>query len=329
MKIAYRWVLAAGVVAVVAAIAVAGEPAGSDDPVRVVLERTELKWSATGRSLGWLEAGTRVERLAEEGGWIRSRVRGWMRTDSLEGSGDTLEVGPEEAPLRVRPDGRETGALRGGVEVRRLGGDAEWVRVELIGWMPDSVLGGVPVEAAGGGGSASGGGTSEEAAAGTMARIGQSVALRSVPEGPALTTLPAGMVVRAGEQRAGFTRVVLEGWVPTGAIRAGTEEDLDPEVVARAEPVAFVGRSVTWTLEHVALQTADEWRPDFLPGEAYDLARVPGSDGRYVYLALPDRLTDRVRALSPFERIRVHGRVRTGRSALTGNPIVEVSRIDR
>jgi hypothetical protein len=84
---------------------------------------------------------------------------------------------------------------------------------------------------------------------------------------------------------------------------------------------------VRWTLEHIALQQADPWRPDFEPGEWYDLARVPGAEGRYVYLALPERLVEEFRGMSPFRTLRIEGRVRTGQSALTGTPIVELTRL--
>jgi hypothetical protein len=100
-----------------------------------------------------------------------------------------------------------------------------------------------------------------------------------------------------------------------------------PDVVAAAPAGTFIGRTVRWTLEHVALQQADPWRPDFEAGEWFDLARAPGTEGRYVYLALPERLVEEFRGMSPFRTLRIEGRVRTGQSALTGTPIVEVTRL--
>jgi hypothetical protein len=76
----------------------------------------------------------------------------------------------------------------------------------------------------------------------------------------------------------------------------------------------------------VALQKAEAWRTDFEDGEWYGLARVPDR-GTYVYLVVPASLLDEFRGFSPFETIRIEGRVRTGRSELTGNPVVEVARL--
>jgi hypothetical protein len=112
-------------------------------------------------------------------------------------------------------------------------------------------------------------------------------------------------------------------------VRAAGSEDVRPEIVAAADPEAFVGRRATWTVEIVTLQRADRLRRDFREGELYALARVPAAAGAgpYVYLAVPDGLEDRFRRLAPFATVRVVGTVRTGRSALTGNPILDVQQV--
>jgi hypothetical protein len=311
-----------------------------DEP-RVVVERTDLKWSNVGRRLGWLGEGARIARIGGRDGWTRARVRGWTRADGLVPAGERLAIGRAEAPLAARAGGDPVGGLLQGVEVRRMGGEGQWYEIELIGWLPDETVAvpsaepepvppaaRVPVAAA------------EPPAAAperlapvaaadpaAMSRLSARSGLRAVPEGPVLADLPAGLVVRGLETRGGWTRVVVEGWVPAGAVEAGVEGDIDPDVVAAAPAETFAGRTVTWTLEHVAVQEADEWRTDFRRGETFELARVPGVSGRYVYLALPERLAANFRALAPFERIRVSGTIRTGRSSLTGNPIVDVTRV--
>lgn len=320
--------LALGVPAVVAAVV--------QSESRVVVERTDLKWSATGRTLGWLAPGASVERIGGRDGWTRARVRGWVRGEALVPAGDALAIGPAEAGLTGPPPGRAAlGALARGVEVRRIATEGEWYEIELIAWLPDGATGPPPAPA--GAPPAAVSPRPEPVATrpaaapagdgGAVSRLAARSGLRAVPEGPVLADLPAGMVVRAGETRGGWTRVVIEGWVPRGAIEAGEEGDLSPDAVALAGPQTFAGRPVTWTLEHVAVQEADEWRTDFRPGEVFELARVPGTSGRYVYLALPQGMAPHFRELAPFERIRVSGTIRTGRSELTGNPIVDVTRV--
>lgn len=319
----------------VALLAPATAFAQSDREPRIrVTEEAELKWSSVGRLLGRLEPGAVLERLGGRDGWTRARMRGWMRSASLSPVSGGFEVEPEEAPVFDRANGDAFGALVRGVDVRRVGGSGEWFEVEMIGWLPDTAVASVavrpepaPVEPARPTATADGPTTDGEAA--LVGRLSRPSGLRAAPEGGALANLPAGTVVRAHETRGGWTRVTVQGWVREGAIVAGEETGVDPEIVAGAAPGAFVGRDAAWTLEHVALQTAEEWRTDLVPGETFDLARVPGSGGLYVYLAIPDRLIPAFQGLEPFETIRVEGRVRTGRSALTGAPILDVSRLQR
>lgn len=324
--------------------------------LEVAVERTELKWSREGRLLGHLVENTPLERLGGGSGWTRVEVHGWMWSASLDRAGSTYQVTPEVENLRARRNGAILGTLVRGVEVRRVGGEGKWYEIELIGWVPDGAVRstGASAEAVG----------EEEAAAATSAatakadsvppgeepagaaeapaaevvepspsrgsappgRLAGEAGLRAVPAGEVVATLPAGLLLTPLETRGEWTRVAIEGWVPSRTVRADAGDAAGPAAVALS-PEAFEGRRVTWTLEHVALQRADRWRTDFAPGEYYDLARVPGGEGRYVYLVVPNGLVEAFGDLSPFETIRVEGRIRTGRSTLTGNPILVVSRI--
>lgn len=325
----HRITLAALLLGTLAAVAPASAQTDTEPKLRISAERAELRWSSTGRLLGWLARGAVVERLGGREGWTRARVRGWMRADGLSSIEGGFEIEGEEEPVHQEPNGTAIGGLVEGVDVRRIGGSGDWLRIEMIGWLPDDAV--APVEAAPAPPPSSRPAPAREPAASPslVGRLSRPTVLRGAPEGGEMARLPAGTVVRAHETRGGWTRVTLEGWVPKGVIDAGGETDVDPEIVIGAPPEAFVGREVAWTLEHVSLQTAEEWRTDLLPGETFGLARVPGSQGLYVYLALPDRLVEPFRGLEPFATIQVEGRVRTGRSGLTGAPILDVTRLHR
>jgi hypothetical protein len=79
----------------------------------------------------------------------------------------------------------------------------------------------------------------------------------------------------------------------------------------------------------MALQRADSVRTDFQRGEPYILARDPGGEPGFVYIAVPNTLLAEVRKLAPLERIEVVARVRSGRSPLTGHPILELVELRR
>jgi hypothetical protein len=302
--------------------------------LRISVDRAELRWSSTGRRLGWLGRGVTVERLGGRAGWARVGVHGWMWSESLERAGSAYRVSPESENLRAAPNGRILGQLVEGVGVRRIGEEGRWLQIELVGWLPESSVTRPtgeteadtarpapppprPVEQE----------PAPAVAASAMGTLSRGVEMRSAPEGGAVAQLPAETPIQVLESRAGWTRVRVDGWVPTSAVRAGSLSEVDPDVVAAAPAGTFIGRTVRWTLEHVALQQADAWRPDFTPGEWYDLARVPGAGGRYVYLVIPERMLEEFRGMSPFRTLRIEGTVRTGQSALTGTPIVELTRL--
>ena len=308
-------------------------PAGSSQQLEVVVERTALKWSSTGRLLGHLNRGAPLERLGGRGGWTRVGVHGWMWRPSLARSGDKYRVTPRRENVRARPNGKILGSLVRGVEVRRVGTQGRWFEIEMIGWLLSSAVREVAVaepagaEGATGGESAPPTGTATPGIRrGTIGRLSESVGMRREPGGPEIATLPKGLNLAALETRGDWTRVRVEGWVPTGVVEAGSDADPTPAAVA-LDPEQFTGRRVAWTLEHIALQTADEWRTDFELGELYDLARSPSGDRQYVYIVVPPMLKDDFEQLAPFQTIRVEGTVRTGRSALTGTPIVVAERI--
>ena len=126
----------------------------------------------------------------------------------------------------------------------------------------------------------------------------------------------------------------VDGWVwmPTGAQGAASNETtpstLTPQDLA-ANPDGNSGRVVSWTLQFISLERAEAIRTDFRQGEPFLLTRYGGSDGPFVYVAVPpERVTD-VGGLVPLERLTVTARVRTGASSLTGSPIVDLLSFER
>ena len=79
-----------------------------------------------------------------------------------------------------------------------------------------------------------------------------------------------------------------------------------------------------WTIQFIALQTADELRPDFQPGERYILARGPAPEYAFVYVAVPPEKLVEVGRIEALASITIIARVRSGRSAYLANPILEL-----
>jgi len=91
-----------------------------------------------------------------------------------------------------------------------------------------------------------------------------------------------------------------------------------------------VGRLVTWELQFVSLEEAEAVRTDFYEGEPFLLTRPVGDEStRFVYVAVPPEALVTSRGLTPLERVTVVGRIRTGASALTGAPILDLVELRR
>jgi hypothetical protein len=90
-----------------------------------------------------------------------------------------------------------------------------------------------------------------------------------------------------------------------------------------------VGRVVSWALQFISLERAEEIRTDFRQGEPFLLSRFGGPEGPFVYVAVPPERIAEVQGLVPLERITVTARVRTGASSFTGAPIVDLLSLER
>ena len=62
----------------------------------------------------------------------------------------------------------------------------------------------------------------------------------------------------------------------------------------RQSPGRFVGQTLEWRLQLIAVQTADELRPEMPPGQPYLLTRGPLPEPGFVYVTVPRRQVARV-----------------------------------
>ena len=66
----------------------------------------------------------------------------------------------------------------------------------------------------------------------------------------------------------------------------------------RAEPARFVGQTLEWRLQVIAVKTADELRSEMPPGQPYLLTRGPLPEPGFVYVIIPSAQAAAFQALA-------------------------------
>src|SRR3989475_576668 len=146
------------------------------------------------------------------------------------------------------------------------------------------------------------------------------------PAGPPLGALSPGRPLRIVSRSGEWSRVQFEGWVKSADLRPAPAGVLVGVSAAelRADPQRYTGQVLKWTVQYIALETADDMRPDIPDGTPYVLARGPLPERGFVYIVIPEARKADIAKLPPLVTLGVTVRVRVGRSRYIGNPVVEL-----
>ena len=322
-------------------------PAQSRARYRVTADNTWFFADVAGRRIARLARGAVLASTgATRNEWIQLTLDGWIFATSVGPSDrpdfDLLVTRAPNENLRAAPAGPLVAELARGFGLDRVAGDTggggRWLHVTREGWVQRGGLAPVAdvvatrtadtAEADSGQGAPAG-----AARAGDTARVDSSRAqpmrmttLYRAPDGPEAGTLAAEIPLRVLSRAGEWTRVQFEGWVKGGELQAAPAGVLVGVTAAelRAEPQRYVGQLLRWRLEFIAIQKADELRPDIPNGSSYVLARGPLPERGFVYVIVPDIKMPAFRTLTPLAIMQLTAKVRNGRSRYLGNPVVEL-----
>lgn len=330
-------------------IALAALPA-SAQAIRVTAATENFRAEPRGEVIAALPAGTVLENATREAGWYRATLRGWIWGESVESTGraNRLTVTAEAGEnLRTAANGGVIARLNPGTVLTELERRDRWVRVERTAWIWGESVEAVaappssqpaarppqqptPAPAAPRTTTAPAprAGSSRQATAGA----GGAAVLQS-PDGDTLARVRPMTSMEVVATEGNWARVRIEGWVwQPGLASAGDTGAVLRDVSAAvlgANPDNFRGRTVEWQLQFISLERAERIRTDFYEGEPFILARGPGDENAFVYVAVPPERVAAVERLGPLERIVVLGRVRTGRSRVMGAPVLDLLELRR
>lgn len=293
---------------------------------RVRVERENFRREPAGSRVATVRGGTQLRVLERRDRWVKVELAGWVPADAVVRrrlAGFEWAVGaPGGATLRAEPNGAPIAELARGFALERQQEQGGWVRLRREGWIwaasLETVQGAAPAAA----------GAAEGA---TSLRAGATpVPVYERPQGDTVASLAPGSAPEVLGRSGDWYRVRVEGWV-YGPELSGGEAGPTRELSAaqlRAQPERYQGALVRWRVQFVALRRAEKVRTDLQEGEPYILARGPAGERGFVYVAVPPPLLARAEAIRPLSYITVVGRVRTGRSDLTGAPVIDLSDIE-
>ncbi len=294
----------------------------------ITVEGEMFRRTANGRRLAELARGTQVVVKRVDGSWVEVDIEGWIPAGSVgrtsrEGhNGIVVADGGER--FRSEPSGTVLGLMLEGFLLHRLEDRGGWVRVRRSGWVPGGSLAEIEAPPAR---PPEGGGVERRSSSGRGVTTGSAeITLRAAPDGRTTVTVESGTPVTVMERDAGWTRVRVEGWVRSEELATAPADSAIAVSAAtlRANPVAYAGVRVQWAVQFLALERADPERIDFYEGEPFILARAPDPGEGMVYVAVPAELLPAVEEIRPLQVINIVARVRTGRSALMGLPVLDL-----
>jgi len=265
-------------------------------------------------ALGTLLPGLEVRPGKTSGGAVEVTFEGWLPTRSLgpfsRDGFDAVVRGASEV-LRARVDGETVARLQSGVGFVKVETSGTWTRVRRTAWMDVKLL---PAP------------TTPESYTADRAELVQRAPLAIVPSGAAIGSVDSGAGARVIARSGGWSRVQVEAWVPDSALRpaeAGVLVGVSQAEV-RANPAQYVGRVVEWRLQFVAIQKADELRPEIPAGQSYLLMRGPLPEPGFVYVMLPPSLLARFERVPALREVTLRGVIRAATTRYLPTPVLEL-----
>jgi len=298
-----------------------------------------------GVRLGALVAGASVAPGRRSGAFAEVVLDGWIFTASTRADprdGFDLSVAPAEGEnIRSEPNGAVVGRAVQGALFNRVSQRGGWTRVRRSVWVARNVLaaraespGGPPPPRARDRVAAdsvpsppppSAPPPADGRSPSAIVRAGTS--LQRSPDGPAVARLEAPAEVGLGERRGEWVEVQLRGWVRRAAMDSGAvPRPAISSAMLRDDPERYVGQTVDWRVQFLALQQADELRPEMPLGQRYLLARGPLPESGFVYVMISQEQAQRLAGVSPLEELGVTVTVRAGRTRFLATPVVELVR---
>jgi hypothetical protein len=329
--------------------ALAAGPVAAQDQ-RHLSDSTDLHRDPEGAPLVSLPAGAAIETGAAKGDWREAAVEGWIFSPSTaptKRDGYDLVVTSDEGEnLRRDPNGPVVGRVREGTLLERVGKQGKWFQVRREGWVPRSAVAArqgrakpaeqaqaqqtpakppaAPARARTAPAAASPAGPAEGV------EVSRETGLARAPDSTPYATLQPGIPARVLGRSGEWVRVQLDGWIKEADLKPadnGVLREVSAEEVQKS-PGRFVGQPLEWRLQLIAVQVADELRPEIPAGHPYLLTRGPLPEPGFVYVTVPDSMVARFRALPPLQELTLRVSLTAARTRYLATPVADLLSVE-
>jgi hypothetical protein len=305
------------------ALALLAGSASAQAPVRLTKDARVYK-APGGPSLGTLLSGADVVPGRVNGSAVEVRLDGWIITSSLgnfdrDGFNIAINKRPNEN-FRANPNGAVVARLVNGTGFTKTEARDGWTRVRRTVWIDASAIqqaGGTVIAPSAGPGLAE------------RAELVMKAPLALTPGGDTVGVVDSGTVARLLTRSGGWTRVQFEAWIPDSTLAtapAGVIVGVSQAEV-QANPSRFVGQVVQWKVQFIALQKADELRPEIPTGMMYLLTRGPLPEPGFVYITIPPDQVPQFEQMPALKELTVRGTIKSATTKYLPTPVVELINI--
>lgn len=267
-----------------------------------------LRDGPNGAVVARLEEGTLLDRVTSRGGWTRVRRVGWIpRAATGRAAPRTPADTSRSATLGASSDRKQ-----GQRQARQPQGNA--------------------AAATPGAGSPKPAGSSPSPAAATPAESGVDrveavgdMPLLLAPDSQRVATLQRGATGRVVARAGDWVRVSVEGWAKASDLRPAGDSIMGVSAAEiRADPDRYIGRTVEWRVQLIAVQIADELRTEMPEGQPYLLTRGPLPEPGFVYVMIPRSEVERFRGLPALQELTLRVTIKAAKTRYLNTPVAEL-----
>ena len=280
--------------------------------------------------LGTLAKGVDVTLGQRQGEWVNITLDGWIFTSSVaradrEGF-DLITTKRPGENVRTVAKGPLLARLQNGVLLKKVETKGGWTHVQRTAWIQAKVVG-------------NGGDTTSVAAEapdtsvllGHRVEVPHGTRLFQAAEGPLVATLAPGAKAKVLARSGDWIHLQIDGWVKDSTIKINDSNVLTGVSLAelRADPTKYVGQTVEWRLQFLAVQKADELRPEMPQGSTYLLTRGPLPEPGFVYVIVGADKAAQFTATPALQELTLRVIIKAPQTRYLANPVVELVSVEK